>query len=107
MSHVTRKPVFGSCDKVRQKPVCSATEASKSLANSDLVIRGTPESLYNTVPYNPVLDITRVRVGPQMAFSYITFTFYSRYNMVWKANTEIGLDPNNSVIKRLNYLGSE
>ena len=28
------------------------------------------------------------------------YTFYSRYNTVWIANTEIGLDPNNSVIKR-------
>ena len=29
------------------------------------------------------------------------YTFYSRYNMDWIANTEIGLDPSNSVIKRL------
>ena len=34
-------------------------------------------------------------------FCYNVFTFYSRYNMDWIANTEIGLDPNNSVIKRL------
>ena len=27
--------------------------------------------------------------------------FYSPYNTDWIANTEIGLDPNNSVIKRL------
>ena len=51
-----------------------------------------------------VLDITQIRTGPQMAiwlfktlFSYITYAFYSQYNMVWIANTEIGLDPNNSV----------
>ena len=65
----------------------------------------TPEPLYNTVRYNMVLDITRIRVGPQMAildsFSYITYAFYSRYNTDWIANTEIVLDPNNSVIKRL------
>ena len=29
------------------------------------------------------------------------YTFYSHYNTDWIANTEIGLDPNNSVIKRL------
>ena len=36
-------------------------------------------------------------------FSYIAihFTLVARYNTVWIANTEIGLDPNNSVIKRL------
>ena len=28
-------------------------------------------------------------------------TFYSHYDTDWIANTEIGLDPNNSVIKRL------
>ena len=65
----------------------------------------TPEPLYNTVHYNTVLDITRIRDGPQMAiqgsFFYIIYAFYSRYNTVWIANTEIGLDPNNSVIKRL------
>ena len=29
------------------------------------------------------------------------YTFYSQYNTDWIANTEIGLDPNNSDIKRL------
>ena len=29
------------------------------------------------------------------------FAVYSRYNTDWIANTEIGLDPNKSVIKRL------
>ena len=29
------------------------------------------------------------------------YTFHSRYNTDWIANREIGLDPNNSVIKRL------
>ena len=65
----------------------------------------TPEPLYITVRYNTVLDITRIGTGPQMAikdsFSYITYAFYSRYNTVWIANTEIGLDPKSSVIKRL------
>ena len=27
-NHVTRNPVFGVCDQVRPKPVCSATETS-------------------------------------------------------------------------------
>ena len=37
----------------------------------------------------------------QGSFSYIAYVFYSRYNRVWIVNTEIGLDLNNSVIKRL------
>ena len=65
----------------------------------------TPEPLYNTVRYYTVLDITRIRVEPQITiedfFSYITYAFYSRYHTVWIANTEISLDPNNGVIKRL------
>ena len=65
----------------------------------------TPEPLYNTVRYNMVLDITRIRLGPQMAiqnfFSYITYAFYSQYNTVWISNTEIVLEPKNSVVKRL------
>ena len=66
---------------------------------------GTPEPLYNTVHYNTVLDITRIKVGSQMAildtFFCMTCAFYSQYNMVWIANTEIGLNSNSSVIKRL------
>ena len=27
LSHVTRKPVVGVCDKIRHKPACTATEA--------------------------------------------------------------------------------
>ena len=68
-------------------------------------IEDTPEPLYNMVCYNTVLDITGIRVGPQMAisvsFSNITYSFYSRYNSDWIANTEIGLDHNNSVIKNV------
>ena len=30
-----------------------------------------------------------------------TCTFYSHYNTDWIANSIIGLDPNNSVVKRL------
>ena len=60
---------------------------------------------YNTDPYNTVLDITRIRAGPQMAisvsFSHIIYPFYSQYNTDWIANMEIGLDPNNSIMKRL------
>ena len=37
----------------------------------------------------------------QNFFSYITYAFYSQYNTVWISNTEIVLDPNNSVVKRL------
>ena len=49
------------------------------------IILSTPGPLYNTVRYNTVLD----------------------YNTDWIANKEIGLDPSNSVIKRLrcNFLG--
>ena len=36
LSHVTRKPVFGVCNKVRLKPACSATENSWSLGILDL-----------------------------------------------------------------------
>ena len=65
----------------------------------------TPEPFYNTVHYNTVLVITQIKVGPQMAiqdsFSYTTYAFYSRYNTVWIANTDIGLNPKDSVIKRL------
>ena len=28
MSHITRKPVFGVCDKLRLKPACSDDETS-------------------------------------------------------------------------------
>ena len=51
-----------------------------------------------------ILDITRIRVGPQMGilklffFSYITYAVYSRYNTVWIANTDIGMASKNSVI---------
>ena len=38
---------------------------------------------------------------PVWLFLLYVYTFYSRYNTDWIANTEIGLDPNNSVIKRL------
>ena len=65
----------------------------------------TPQPLYYTVRYNTVLDITRVNAGPQMVIKKLillyNYTFYSRYNTDWIANTEIGLDPNKSVIKRL------
>ena len=49
---------------------------------------------------NMVLDITLITAGPQMAILDV-YTFYSRYNTDWIAYTEISLDPNNSVIKRL------
>ena len=41
MSLVTRKPVFGICDKVRLKPVCSNDETSKGLEISAIArLRG-------------------------------------------------------------------
>ena len=36
MNPVTRKPVFGVCDKIRLEPACLATEDSKSLEILDL-----------------------------------------------------------------------
>ena len=64
----------------------------------------TPEPLYNTLHYNTVLDITLITVGPQLVilecFCYMSIHF-TLVITDWIANTEIGLDPNNSVIKRL------
>ena len=40
VSHVTRKPVFGVCDQVRLKPVCSATVTSYGLEISAIASRG-------------------------------------------------------------------
>ena len=67
-----------------------------------------PRTLYNMVHYNTILDITQVIAEPQMVildyFSYISIdTFYSRYNMNWIVNKEIGLDPNKSVVKSLRW----
>ena len=39
-----------------------------------------------------------------MLFLLHVYTLYSRYNMDWINITEIGLDPDNSVIKRLWYI---
>ena len=39
-SNVTRKSVFGVCDQVRLKPVCSANETSYGLEISALASRG-------------------------------------------------------------------
>ena len=65
----------------------------------------TPQPLYNMARYNTVLDITQISAGPQMVikdlFSYITIHFTLIITRFGKVNTEIGLDPNNSVIKRL------
>ena len=67
--------------------------------------QNTPEPLYNTVRYNTVLDITRLKFGPQLAIldsiSYINYALYSRHNTVLIANIEIDMDSNNRVIKRL------
>ena len=63
-------------------------------------INYTPGPLCNMFHYKMVLDISWLIAGPQMVLLYI-YTFYSRYNTDWIANTDIGLDPNNSVIKKL------
>ena len=48
-----------------------------------------------------VLVITHQCWNPIELLLLYVYTFYSHNNMVWIANTEIGLDPSNSVIKRL------
>ena len=48
MSHDTTKHVFGVCDQVRLKPVCSTTEASWSLEISDLASLGITLSRQRT-----------------------------------------------------------
>ena len=48
MSHDTTKRVFGVCDQVRLKPVCSTTEASWSLEISDLASLGITLSRQRT-----------------------------------------------------------
>ena len=53
------------------------------------------------VHYNTVLVITHQCWNPIGLLLLYVYTFYSHNNTVWIANTEIGLDPNNSVIKRL------
>ena len=58
----------------------------------------TPRLFCNMVRYSTVLDITQTMNGLILLYIYI---FYSRYNTNWIANTEIVLDPNNNVIKRL------
>ena len=84
-----------------------SAEPLRTFGIRDRYIIGTPQPLYNTVRYNMVWGITRISVGPQFVIldllSYITihFTLVIIINTVWIANTEIGLDPNNSVIKRL------
>ena len=67
----------------------------------------TPGPLYNTIRYNTVLDLTLIIIGPQLGYFCYFYIFYSHYNTDWIANTEIGLDPDNSVIKRLGVLFKE
>ena len=62
----------------------------------------TPEPLYNTARYNTAQRWTRN--GYLRPFLlYITYAFYSQNNTDWISKMEIGLDPNNIVIKRLVY----
>ena len=73
------------------------------------VLNDTPEPLYNTLHYNTVLVKMRSSARPQKVIKdeftylndYIIVAFCSIFNKAWIANTEFGLDPNNSVIKRL------
>ena len=68
MSPVTRKPVFGVCDHVRLKPVCSATEASWSLEISDIETRDIILSRQRTTK---VLICTFVvRIWQKQVFSW-------------------------------------
>ena len=69
----------------------------------------THEPLYNTVHYNTVLDINNTDLCwiPIRLFLLYVYTFYSRYNADGVANMEIGLDPSNSVIKRLRCIPYE
>ena len=65
------------------------------------MICNTPGPLYNTVRYNTVLVITLITVVPHWTILLYVYIFHSHYNTEWIAKTEIGLDPSNSVIKRL------
>ena len=64
---------------------------------------GAAPPLYDIVCYSVVLDITLNIVGPQLVIlDYFCYNVsYSSYNMNWISSTEIGLDPNASIIKRL------
>ena len=48
MSLVTRKPVFGFCEQVRLKPVCSGTHTSYILEVLDVTTRGVVLSMQRT-----------------------------------------------------------
>ena len=72
LSHVTRKPVFGVCNKVRLKPACSATENSCSLgildlAGIDIIFVRTTKALIRqhgctgwSVPFLSAYGISRI-----------------------------------------------
>ena len=61
----------------------------------------TPGPLYNMVHYNTVWDITVITDGPKLNCFAICPHILLSNNTDWIANTEIGLYPSNSVIKRL------
>ena len=56
-------------------------------------------SLQHSFVYNT--DHCWTPIGHFRLFLLCVYTFYSQYNTDWIANTEISLDPINSVIKRL------
>ena len=56
-------------------------------------------SLQHIFIYNS--DHCWILISHYRLFLLYVYIFYSRYKTIWIANTEIGLDPNNSVIKRL------
>ena len=91
------------------KPLALSNFSKPATSMFCLIVElSTSQPIYNTVHDNTVLDITRIGAGPQNViinlFSY-TSTFYSHYKTVWIANTEIGLDPNNSVIRGCGVYG--
>ena len=50
--------------------------------------------------YNMLLDATLITDHLRLFLLYV-YPVYSHYNTDWTVNTKIGLNPNNSVIKRL------
>ena len=62
----------------------------------------SPQSLYDMVHYNMVLDITRISAGPQMVIQDRVFYIAIQFTL-----NIANMEPNNSVKKRLrcnNYL---
>ena len=65
LSLVTRKPVFGVCDKGRLKPACTATENSWSLEISAIASIGITLSRQRTIK-----ALIRLRGSAPLLFAY-------------------------------------